>query len=349
MDNELKQLIQKNVKFIDLRSEKEFRKGSIPNAVNIPILTSDEYESVGIEYKLYGKTAAIKLGHKLVSGDVKKERVKDWCTFINKNPKTRIFCHRGGMRSKIALEWINQTKTITSAISGGYKRFRSLCLGIVKLSNISCENWIIIGGYTGSGKTEFIKAYNSMIDLEGLANHRGSAFGKKSSSQPTAANFENSLAFHYLRNFSEWLLLEDESRLIGKNLLHELWYQKMQKSKLVILETKLKERVDNIYREYIYLPIKKGKSIDLLKLNMINSLSKIQKRLGGKRYKEINAMMEKSFNTNEKERHKNWIRKILVYYYDPLYKYKMEKRKEYISFKGNKKEVADYLKDIGVN
>ena len=101
MDNELKQLIQKNVKFIDLRSEKEFRKGSIPNAVNIPILTSNEYESVGIEYKLYGKMAAIKLGHKLVSGDVKKERVKDWCTFINKNPKTKIFCHRGGMRSKL--------------------------------------------------------------------------------------------------------------------------------------------------------------------------------------------------------------------------------------------------------
>ena len=82
---------------------------------------------------------------------------------------------------------------------------------------------------------------------------------------------------------------------------------------------------------------------------MINSLSKIQKRLGGKRYKEINAMMEKSFNTNDKESYKNWIRKILVYYYDPLYKYKMEKRKKYISFKGNKKEVANYLKDIGVN
>ena len=124
---------------------------------------------------------------------------------------------------------------------------------------------------------------------------------KNHRANPQQANFENSLAFHYLRNFSKWLLLEDESRLIGKNLLHELWYQKMQKSKLVILETKLKERVDNIFREYIYLPIKKGKSIDLLKLNMINSLFKIQKRLGGKRYKEINAMMDKSFNTNEKE------------------------------------------------
>ena len=89
MDNELKQLIQKNVKFIDLRSEKEFRKGSIPNAVNIPILTSNEYESVGIEYKLYGKTAAIKLGHKLVSGDVKKERVKDWCTFYKQKSKNK--------------------------------------------------------------------------------------------------------------------------------------------------------------------------------------------------------------------------------------------------------------------
>ena len=73
------------------------------------------------------------------------------------NPKTKIFCHIGGMRSKIALEWINQTNTITSVISGGYKRFRRLCLSIVKLHNISYKNWIILGGYTGSGKTEFIK------------------------------------------------------------------------------------------------------------------------------------------------------------------------------------------------
>ena len=96
MDNELKQLIRKNVKFIDLRSEQEFRKGSIPNAVNMPILTSSEYESVGIEYKLHGKTAAIRLGYKLVSGEVKKERIKDWCTFINKNPKI-IYVHWDGV------------------------------------------------------------------------------------------------------------------------------------------------------------------------------------------------------------------------------------------------------------
>ena len=156
------------------------------------------------------------------------------------------------MRSKIALEWINQSNTITSAISGGYKNFRNLSLQIIQLKNVSRKDWIILGGYTGSGKTNFIIPYNSMIDLEGIANHRGSAFGKKLPNQPTASNFENLLAFYYLRNKSTWLFLEDESRLIGKNLLHENLYQKMQRSQLVILEVDLNERVDNIFQG-IYL------------------------------------------------------------------------------------------------
>ena len=349
MKNNLKNLIQQKIKFIDLRSEKEFERGSLPNAINLPILKNDEYELIGKEYKKNGKIAAIKLGRKLVFGEIKKDRIKGWCNFIKKNPKTKIFCHRGGIRSKTALEWISHSNTITSAIAGGYKSFRNLCLQIIQLQNVPPKDWIILGGYTGSGKTEFIKLYKSMIDLEDLANHRGSAFGSKLSSQPTTANFENTLAFHYLRNYSDWLLLEDESRLIGNNLLHEAWYQKMQKSKLVILETKLSERVNNIFKEYIYLPIKEGMSKDLLKLNMINSLSKIGKRLGGKRYKKINEIMEKSFNNDDEEMYKKWIRKILVYYYDPLYSYKMEKRKEYVSFRGNKKEVANYLKAMGVN
>ena len=81
---------------------------------------------------------------------------------------------------------------------------------------------------------------------------------------------------------------------------------------------------------------------------MLDSLFNIKKRLGGERYKEVKSIMEQSFVSNDKKLHKNWIKKVLTYYYDPLYEYKMQKRKHYISFKGSLKEVKNYLKNLGV-
>ena len=125
MKNELDTLIQNKYKFIDLRSEKEFQKGSIPNSINLPILSDKEHESVGIEYKKNGQQSAIELGHTLVFGKVKDKRVQGWCDFIKKYPKTKIFCHRGGLRSQIALDWLKESGVNTSSVPGGYKNLRS--------------------------------------------------------------------------------------------------------------------------------------------------------------------------------------------------------------------------------
>ena len=348
MKNELDTLIQTKYKFIDLRSEKEFQKGSIPNSINLPILSDKEHESVGIEYKKNGQRSAIELGHKLVFGEVKDKRVQGWCDFIKKYPKTKIFCHRGGLRSQIALDWLKESGVNTSSIPGGYKNLRAQCFDIIQLKSNSEKKWVILGGNTGSGKTNFLFHYQSAINLEGIANHRGSAFGKKISGQPTASNFENKLAIEYLKNKSNWLLLEDESRLIGKNILHENWYQKMQTSDLIILKVALKQRIENIYIEYISDPLSSSITDKKLFEMMRQALFNIKKRLGGQRYNEIYLLMEQSFREQNKRLHKKWIEKILILYYDPMYNYKMEKRKGYITFEGTYSEVKAHLIDLGI-
>ena len=349
MKSEIELYLRDDASFIDLRSEKEFQKGSIPNSVNMPILYNREYEAVGIEYKKKGQKAAINLGHRLVSGEKKRVRVQGWCHYINENPNTKIFCNRGGLRSQIALKWITEYGLNTSLIGGGYKRIRRICIDTIQLKNNSTKKWMIIGGHTGSGKTNFINPYQSTIDLESIANHRGSAFGKKISNQPTAINFENTLAFQYLKNKSKWLLLEDESRLIGKNILKDNWYRKMQTSDLIILKVDLKSRVNNIANEYIIDPLENSINNAQLYSMMVQALSNIQKRLGGDRYSEIQAIMKEAFEKKSKDLHKTWIEKILTYYYDPMYNYKMEKRGKYIMYSGTPTEVRAYLRDQGVS
>ncbi len=274
--------------------------------------------------------------------------MKSWCTFIRNNPGTKLFCYRGGLRSKIALKWIHEYGEETSLVDGGYKKLRTLCLETVELKNGSDKKWIILGGYTGSGKTDFILPYKSTIDLEGIANHRGSAFGKKLSGQPSPCNFENMLAVTYLKNKSNWLLLEDESRLIGKNILNNNWYSKMQNSDLIILEVDLKDRVNNILNEYIMNPLENGVENEILTSMMTQALFNIQKRLGGERYLEIKAIMDEGFKDQNENRHRTWIEKILTGYYDPMYNYKMEKRKDSIIFRGAPSEVKSYLSDQGI-
>ena len=95
-------------KNIDLRSEKEFLKGTIPGSINIPILTNEEYQKVGKQYKSKGQEAATKLGFELVNDDLKKQRIDLWIDHIENNPGCYIFCYKGGLRSKIAHDWLKK-------------------------------------------------------------------------------------------------------------------------------------------------------------------------------------------------------------------------------------------------
>ena len=248
-------------KNIDLRSEKEFHKGTIPGSVNIPILSNDEFENVGKEYKNKGQEAAINLGLQLVKGDLKNKRIDAWKNHLNSNPGCFIFCYRGGLRSKIAQEWLEKENIIVQRISGGYKNFRSNILDEHVNSKYDINKWMIIGGLTGSGKTALLSQFKETIDLEKIANHRGSAFGKNISPQPSQADFENELTLKYINHSHSNILLEDESRSIGRVTLPGTWYEKMQSSKLVVLKISTDERVNNILDEYVLQILKTSNNV----------------------------------------------------------------------------------------
>jgi len=335
-----------NVSNIDLRSENEFKKGSIPQSVNIPILNNDQFKKVGIEYKKNGSDAAIALGHSLVKGSLKENLIHHWTEHLKKNPECLLYCFRGGMRSEIAVKWLNDCGVKVNRLKGGYKNFRNWVIS----QHLDIENyikdWIIIGGLTGSGKTDFLRSFKESIDLEQIANHRGSAFGVRDSGQPTQSNFENILTLDYLNHKYEKLILEDESRTIGRAGLPGFWYQKMQSSKLVILEVDDDKRAENIYYEYVYDEINNGNSEDKLLEKYLGSLNNIKRRLGNVVYDNIKDLMKSAFHQNEKEIHKEWILRLLTRYYDKMYSYKLDMRKDLIVHKGEIESCRDYINAI---
>ncbi len=332
---------------IDLRSPKEFKKGTIPNSVNLPILNDDEYHEVGKIFRANGRRAAIDYGYKIISGKKKTNRIDSWIKYINNNNNCSIFCYRGGLRSKIAYEWINSKGVSVKRLEFGYKKYRQKILLMHQYIKNYAERWIILGGLTGSGKTDIIKNYKCSIDLEFIANHRGSAFGKTGIDQPSQSNFENLVSEQYLLNQkSKFLLMEDESRFIGKVQLPGKWYDKMQVSEIILLESDLEERAKRIYNNYIKEPGNSKLSKIELQSYYLFALSKIRKRLGNNHYKTIKDILNNAFENDDENMHKMWVGILLDKYYDRMYKYKLNLREKQIIFRGRELECIDFISNL---
>lgn len=331
---------------IDLRSENEFEKGTIPNSINLPILKNDEFQAVGKEYKIHGQEAAMKLGLELTSGSTKEDRIKGWETHINSNIGCSIFCFRGGLRSQLAQQWLSEKKINVDRLAGGYKNIRNKILEQFIGTQIYRKKWFILGGLTGSGKTVLLNKFKQAIDIEGLANHRGSAFGRTNILQSTCANFENKLLFNYLNNASSQILLEDESRTIGKATLPNNWYSKMQNSKLIVMDIDIEERITNIVNEYIVLALEDAINPNSLMEKYLFALKKIKKRLGGELYEKIYQLIEDAFKSESELKHRAWIYELLHNYYDPMYNHKLEIRKKDILHRGNYGSCFNYIHSI---
>ena len=342
---EIKFILKNNIPLIDLRSPSEFKVGAFPSSHNLPILYDEERSLIGKTYKLEGGKAAENLGYRIVSGGKKDKRIKDWKKFIEKNPSAHLYCWRGGKRSKIASEWLQKEGVEIPLIDGGYKTLRRTCLDILNNVDKDSKKWIIIGGRTGSGKTKIIQEVSGSIDLEQLANHRGSAFGKNITPQPTTINFENKLAVSFIQHEHETLILEDESRGIGKLILPEIWYQKMQSADLMIIKVSMEERLENIYLEYVKKPQENHISYEKIKYSIQNSLLNIKNRLGLLNYGLINDKIELAFLRSKKQLHKDWIHSLLINYYDPMYNYQLGKKKIRCIMEGGKDTIMNFLKN----
>ena len=341
-------IIRNNTPLIDLRAPIEFNKGAFPSSINIPILNNMQRAKVGTEYKKQGTNAAEKLGFDLVKNQ-QNEKVYLWKKFIEKNPSTYIYCMRGGKRSQIAKSWLHYEGINVPVVNGGYKALRNTAIEILNSVNNDQKSWIILAGRTGTGKTAILENLDSSIDLEKHAVHRGSAFGGLAKQQPTVINFENNLASEYIKHNNNILFLEDESRRIGKLNIPNAWYKKMEESKIIIIELTLEERIINIAKEYVYNPLKDGIPKEKLNKLLQSSLFKIHKRLGLKLYNEISTKIQNILINLYKIPHEEWIKELLVNYYDPMYDYQLETKKDRCLLESNKSEVIKFLSQIEAN
>jgi len=340
------ELLKNKTPFIDLRSPLEFAKGTFPQSINLPILNNDERAAVGKTYKHHGNAAAVKLGHRLISGNHKETKISGWKNFIDKNPSTWMYCMRGGQRSNIAQVWLDEIGVKVPLVSGGYKALRQTSLETLDSVKDDKKRWIVLGGRTGTGKTVILNQLEFSIDLEHHAKHRGSAFGGFLSNQPTPIDFENRLAIDYLRHNNQTLILEDESRTIGKVAIPNAWFHRMQNSEMVLIKIPLEERVQNIIDDYIMTPLGDGVSKTDLLLSLRSSLMKIQKRLGGDNFREIRTKMDQAFLDKKNFRHEAWIKQLLNVYYDPLYDYQIKTKVDRCIYQSDTKGIIEYLSGL---
>ena len=353
VDN-FQQLFQNNTPLMDVRAPIEYSRGSFPGVLNFPLMNDNERHLVGRSFKQNGQLSAIELGRQLVNGKIKNQRINDWLEFINQNPSGALYCFRGGLRSEIAQQWIFDYSGITyPRVKGGYKAMRRYL--IEESSRITnSKNFIVIGGQTGCGKTLLLNKLPNSIDLEGLANHRGSAFGNNVSSQPTQIDFENSLAIKLLKKQkNSFLLIEDEGNNIGTIYLTDSLKNKILNSNIVVLTANLDERIKLSLKTYVtemldnYCSVDSNNGFENYTNYWKNSLFKIQKRLGGVRYKELlkalNNAIQKHKKSNDLSEYIPLIESLLVDYYDPMYNYQINKKKHRIIFQGESRAVFEYL------
>jgi tRNA 2-selenouridine synthase len=356
----LRQIFFDEVPLLDVRAPVEFLKGAFPSAINMPLMDDAERQQVGTCYKERGQNAAIELGHRLVSGDIKTARIERWANFARAYPQGMLYCARGGLRSQIAQQWLATEAGIHfPRVQGGYKALRSCLLEVIE--EVARENtFVVLSGLTGSGKTEVLGQLDSGIDLEGHANHRGSSFGSHLERQPSPISFENALALDFLRKqragHASWIL-EDEGRCIGACPIPLPLRQRMETAPIVWLEEAFELRVERILREYVIdlraeceLRWGADAGFGTFAGRLKGSLTKIQTRLGGERYQRLMELLDAALQSGSVDQawslHREWIAALLREYYDPMYRFQKDSRADRIAFSGDRRAVLGYLQSV---
>jgi tRNA 2-selenouridine synthase len=301
--------LSETTQIADVRSPSEFRSGHIPGAVNIPLFDDKERAAVGTKYKKEGRLPAILEGLKH-SGPVLQSKLEQ-ALKIAKNKQLLLHCWRGGMRSE-AMAWLFSLGDIeVKVLDGGYKSYRQHILGNLDEK----RKMIVLGGMTGSSKTHIIRHIKllgqQVIDLENLANHKGSAFGALGQQpQPSTEHFANIL-------YTEWnklngdlpIWVEDESRNIGSVFMPDGFYLNMQDTPAIVLVVDIKTRLPRLMEEYSAFP----------KESLKASVLKISRRLGGDTTSDVIEAIDKGEFSEAIE--------IVLHYYDKAYMFGLKKKK----------------------
>jgi len=359
--NDYRRIFLQDVPLIDVRAPIEFQQGAFPSAINLPLMNDSERQAVGTCYKQQGQQAAIDLGHRLVNGQLREQRTQAWIAQCARQPQGYIYCFRGGLRSQLVQQWLRETGVDYPRVLGGYKALRTFLLET--LESCAVLPMVVVGGNTGCGKTLLINELKAGIDLEGVAHHRGSSFGRTLVEQQTQIDFENCLAVLMLKkqhNGCRHWVLEDESRIIGSNNLPLTLFNGMQQAPLVVIDDPFEVRLARLQAEYIdQMRIafehaygeQEGwqKYVEYLH----HGLFAIRRRLGLERFQQLTQWLEWALQLQQtqcnSDAHQQWLVPLLQHYYDPMYRYQLEKKTQRMVFRGNYAEVREFLMTYSQN
>lgn len=306
---------------LDVRTPAEFANGHVPGAISFPLFTNEERHEVGLCYKQQGKDMAVKLGLKRVGP--KLSEFVNHAEKITPNKHVNMYCWRGGMRSASMAWLLRMAGFEVNVLKGGYKHWRN-----DKLSTLQGPLPLInIGGMTGVGKTPLIEALASageqVLNLESMANHRGSAFGQLGE-QPTTEQFENMLGLHLQQlDHQRWIWTEDESRSIGRVYLNTQFFQSLRGATFVFIEKSVEKRLDYLCALY-------GQTEAT---ELIAAFERLRKRMGGQFVNEAIAHLNQGDLRTASA--------LALKYYDNAYQHSLKLRKPKIDFRLDLSEM-DY-------
>lgn len=293
---------------VDVRSPAEYNGGSFPGAINIPLLENEERESIGILYKHFGQIKAVEEGYDILNS--KMDRFTGQFKQIPRDRLVIVYCARGGMRSQVVTSFLQHLGYNSRQLSGGYKAFRNWNLD--KFDTFHFNFPFVLHGKTGVGKTLVLTKLENALDLEGLADHRGSIFGGIGKKPVTQKTFEANLLVDLEKlDNSKPIFIEGESRKIGDVSIPDPIFRQMKTARNILLEASIKTRVARTIEEYI---TRQPETIAHLK----TIIGQLKSDLGKKQVANLIDLFDK-------EDYANCFEYILLNYYDRKYSHSMEK------------------------
>lgn len=303
------QIGMNHIQWIDIRSPREFRTGTIPGAINIPLFLDETYETVGTIYKQKGPAEAKRAAMKFVA-----ERLPAiYEAFLETEALGKpmvMFCARGGMRSLTLKSLLNNLGHELERLEGGYKAYRQV---IIDETQKACDTAqiVVLHGMTGIGKTEILKALEAkgshIVDIEGISRHRGSMLGRIGlPEQPNQREFEHFLLEKLLSAKDEPVYLEAESKRLGRNTLPEPFFAAMKRGRHIDLTASIAFRKQVLIREYCV--------DDSYILQMIEIMENFRKTMGNERVNDLQTLLKKGDLETVAEI-------LMLEYYDPKYKH----------------------------
>jgi tRNA 2-selenouridine synthase len=302
----------KRVAIIDVRSPIEYESEHIPNAINIPLFTNEERARLGTVYKTEGEMAARRLGLTLIAPRI-PEMIESILAHREHHETIVIHCFRGGLRSESVASLLSIVGVDCWRLTGGYKAWRKELLSEFADDPYQLD-MVVLHGHTGAGKTDILQKLaasgHSVLDLEKLANHRGSVFGAMGQAQQPSQKEFDALIWHTVRSFAPGLVfVEAESKKIGRLLLPDFVFSRIQHGKKVLVEGSIEARCRRIVADYTGGT---GQLDARMKEDIIFALEGIKERIGKEKLTELKELAATD-NLNAA------VAILLEDYYDPMY------------------------------